>query len=185
MTQTASAPPRKVLVVFAHSAPQRSRVNRRLMQAARAVPGVELLDLYETYPDFFIDAAAEQARVEAADALVFMHPIQWYGMPSLLKEWLDVVMVPGWAYGAGGTALQGKRYWLVVSTGSPAAAYAPGAMHGYAFDDFLPPFRQVAALCGMQWLPPHILHGAHQADEATVAAHVDAFVAQLTALAAA
>ncbi|HEX8609968.1 MAG TPA: NAD(P)H-dependent oxidoreductase [Telluria sp.] len=181
----AGTPLRKVLVVFAHAAPQRSRVNRRLADAARAVPGVELVDLYETYPDFYIDVAAEQENLADAAALVFLQPIQWYGMPSLLKEWVDAVLVPGWAYGAGATALAGKRFWLVASTGSPLDAYAPGAAHGYPFEAFLPPYRQIAALCGMAWIDPHILHGAHRASQETLDEHVDTFVARLTALAGA
>ncbi|MDM5177051.1 NAD(P)H-dependent oxidoreductase [Massilia sp. DJPM01] len=185
MTGGLPAQVRKVLVMFAHAAPQRSRVNRRLVEAARSVPGVELVDLYDTYPDFYIDVAAEQDQLADAATLVLLHPVQWYGMPALLKEWVDMVLVPGWAYGAGGTALQGKGLWLVTSTGSPAEAYAPGAAHGYPFEAFLPPYRQIAALCGMDWIDPHILHAAHQSSEAALDAHVDAFVARLTALASA
>ncbi|WP_370664085.1 glutathione-regulated potassium-efflux system oxidoreductase KefF [Massilia rubra] len=182
MTARDGAPLRKVLVVFAHAAPQRSRVNRRLRDAARGVPGVELVDLYESYPDFYIDVAAEQENLADAAALVLLHPIQWYGMPSLLKEWVDAVLTPGWAYGAGATALAGKRFWLAASTGSPAEAYAPDAAHGHPFAAFLPPYRQIAALCGMEWLAPHILHGAHHASEETLDAHIDTFVARLGAL---
>ncbi|MFB9242780.1 NAD(P)H-dependent oxidoreductase [Massilia antarctica] len=185
MTAGLPAPVRKVLVVFAHAAPQRSRVNRRLAEAALKVPGVELVDLYDTYPDFYIDVAAEQEQLADAATLVLLHPIQWYGMPALLKEWVDMVLVPGWAYGAGGDALRGKGFWLVSSTGSPAAAYAPDGAHGYPFEAFLPPYRQIAALCGMDWIAPHILHAAHQSSEALLDQHVDAFVARLSALAAA
>ncbi|NHZ39445.1 glutathione-regulated potassium-efflux system oxidoreductase KefF [Massilia aquatica] len=183
MTAQAGAPLRKVLVIFAHAAPQRSRVNRRLRDAARGVPGVELVDLYETYPDFYIDVAAEQENLADAAALVLVHPIQWYGMPSLLKEWVDAVLVPGWAYGAGATALRGKQFWLVASTGSPLDAYAPGAAHGHPFEAFLPPYRQIAALCGMEWREPHILHGAHQSSQETLDAHVETFAARLGTLA--
>lgn len=174
--------PPTALVLYAHSRPHLSRVNRRLAEAARALEGVTVHDLYETYPDFYIDVAAEQARVEAADIVVFLHPIQWYSMPALLKEWVDTVLLPGWAYGEHGQALAGKTYWLVATTGSPAEAYAVDGAHARPFDDYLPAFRQTAALCGMRWEPPLILHGAHQADAATIAAHRDAFVARLAAL---
>lgn len=183
MTAPAGAPLRKILVVLAHPALHRSRVNRRLRDAALAVRGVELVELYETYPDFYIDVAAEQENLADADALVLVHPIQWYGMPSLLKEWVDAVLTPGWAYGAGGAALAGKRFWLVASTGSPLEAYAPDAAHGHSFDAFLPPYRQIAALCGMEWIAPHILHGAHHAPEDTLAAHAGSFADRLAALA--
>ena len=173
---------RSALVLFAHPQAHLSRVNRPLAEAARAVPGVRVHDLYDSYPDFYIDVAAEQARLAAADVVVFLHPIQWYSMPSLLKEWVDAVLLPGFAHGEHGHALHGKTYWLVATTGSQADAYRAGAVHGRPFDDYLPAFRQTAQLCGMRWETPHILHGAHQVDAAAVQAHVDAFAARLALL---
>jgi glutathione-regulated potassium-efflux system ancillary protein KefF len=174
----------KILVIYAHAAPHRSRVNRRLAEAARGIPGVFVRDLYETYPDFSIDVAAEQALLADAELLVFVHPIQWYSMPALLKEWVDCVLAAGWAYGAGGTALQGKSYWLVATAGSSMDAYTGQGVHGRPLDDYLHAFRQTAALCGMQWQPPSILYGAHQVDNAAVDRHVDAFRQRLQASAA-
>jgi len=171
-----------ILVVYAHPAHHLSRVNQALAEAAAHAEGVELFDLYETYPDFFIDVPAEQARLERAEALVLVHPIQWYSMPALLKEWVDVVFKAGWAYGKGGNALAGKGYCLVASAGSPLTEYAPGALHERPFDDYLPPFRQTAALCGMTWEEPLLLFGAHQMSQADIAAHVEAFVQRLRAL---
>lgn len=168
-----------VLVVYAHPAPHKSRVNRRLADAARAVANVEVLDLYETYPDFYIDSAAEQLRLAAASAVVFVHPIQWYSSPALLKEWVDTALQTGWD----GKALQGKTYWLVASTGGQLDAYREGGLHGAPFEAYLAPFRQTARFCGMPWEAPLVLHGAHRADDATVDAHVAAFTARLTRLA--
>jgi glutathione-regulated potassium-efflux system ancillary protein KefF len=174
-------PNHRVLVLYAHPSPHRSRVNRRLAEAARALEGVLLHDLYETYPDFFIDVAREQALLAQAELVVFLHPIRWYGMPSLMKEWVDSVLEAGWAYGPGAIALRSKGYWLAVSTGSPEEAYRPGERHGRPFDAYLPPFEQTARLCGMHWWPPHILHGANDANEAAIEAHVAGFRARLDA----
>lgn len=180
MPEAIPPPRRSALVLFAHPQAHLSRVNRPLAEAARAVPGVVVHDLYNTYPDFFIDVPFEQARLAAADIVVFLHPIQWYSMPALLKEWVDAVLLPGWAYGEHGHALEGKTYWMAATTGSPAAAYSAEGAHGRPFDDYLHAFRQTARLCGMRWAAPHILHGAHQVDAAAVQAHVDEFVARLT-----
>ncbi|MDB5761242.1 MAG: kefK [Herminiimonas sp.] len=166
-----TAPPR-ILILYAHPAPHRSRVNRRLVEAARSVPNVLLHDLYETYPDFDIDVPREQALLADADLVVFQHPIQWYGMPALLKEWVDLVLELGWAYGPGGTALQNKDYWLVATAGGAHESYRENGHHRHPFSAFLPPFRQTAELCGMRWLPPFILHGARQVDDETVATHI-------------
>ena len=179
--------PNRLLVLYAHAAPHLSRVNRRLADCARQVDGVYLHDLYETYPDFYIDVVREQALVAQAEVLVFLHPLQWYAAPALMKEWVDCVLAESWVCGAdntGGT-LRGKRYWLVATTGGGAEEYAVGARHGRPFAHYLAPFEQTAALCGMTWIAPHILHAAHAVDAATVDAHVARFGALLHQLAAA
>ena len=78
--------------------------------------------------------------------MVWQHPIHWYGMPPLMKLWLDEVLAFGWAYGPGGTALRGKDLWLVASTGGAEESYRPDSYNRYFFDAFLPPYEQTAAL---------------------------------------
>jgi glutathione-regulated potassium-efflux system ancillary protein KefF len=170
---------RSILVLAAHSDWRESRVNRRLLAAAHEVEGVQVQDLYVSYPDYDIDVAAEQALAQSADLIVLLHPIQWYSMPALLKLWLDEVLTYGWAYGTGGTALQGKDLWLVATTGSAESSYHPQSYNRYFFDAFLPPYEQTAALCGMRFLPPLVLHGARRASEEAVADHVAVFSQRL------
>ena len=181
-----------IYLIAAHPAWTESRVNRPLMQAALALPQVQVRDLYSSYPDYSIDVAREQAALDKASLVVLLHPIQWYSMPALQKLWLDDVLAYGWAYGDGGTgdhttrkdragrALQGKDLWLVASTGGPEASYHPQGYNRYFFDAFLPPYEQTAALCGMRFLPPLILHAAHHVSSADLTAHVDTFVQRLT-----
>ena len=170
----------RILVILAHPMLHASRVNRAMAQAARAIPNVTVHDLYETYPDFHIEVAREQALLKVADLVVFQHPILWYSMPSLLKEWVDGVLEAGWAHGENGTALQGKSYWLAVTTGSPESAYRESGLHRLPFDAYLPQYRQTAALCGMHWESPLVLHGAHQIPASHVAAHVSRYGTFLT-----
>ena len=155
-------------------------MNRRLADAARATPGVVVRDLYATYPDFYIDVRREQALVAHAALLVFLHPVRWYAMPSLLKEWVDVVFEAGWAYGEHGNALKDKDCLLAVTTGGTAAAYSQDGVHGHDFAAFLPPYIQTARLCGMRWQDPLVLHGAHHASEDEIAAHVRRFIALIS-----
>jgi glutathione-regulated potassium-efflux system ancillary protein KefF len=171
---------KRILILYAHPTPHLSRVNRRLAEAARAVPNVRLHNLYEAYPDFYINVQTEQALLEEADLVVFQHPIQWYSMPSLLKEWVDVVLEYGWAYGPGGNALRGKDFWLAATTGSAEEAYSEQSYHGHPFHAFLPPIKQTAVLCGMRWLPPLILHGARKIDDRVVEDHVARYLQRLS-----
>ncbi|HET6829613.1 MAG TPA: NAD(P)H-dependent oxidoreductase [Ramlibacter sp.] len=168
-----------VYVLAAHPRMRDSRINRRLLQAAQAVPSVAVQDLYARYPDYDVDASAEQALAAQAQLLVLLHPVQWYSMPPLLKLWLDEVLAYGWAYGPGGNSLRGKDLWLVATTGGAEESYHPTGYNRYFFDAFLPPYEQTAALCGMRFLPPLLLHGAHRAAEAQLQAHVDVFAQRL------
>jgi glutathione-regulated potassium-efflux system ancillary protein KefF len=175
----------EILVLVAHPELEQSRANRRLMNDARALQAaapagrIEVRDLYALYPDYLIDVTAEQAALKAARLVVWQQPIRWYGMPPLLKLWVDDVLAFGWAYGPGGTELRGKDLWLVASTGGPEDSYRPDSYNRYFFDAFLPPYEQTAALCGMRFLPPLLLHGAHKAKEADLAAHARVYVKRL------
>jgi glutathione-regulated potassium-efflux system ancillary protein KefF len=174
-----------VLVLVAHPDIARSRVNRALLAQARLLPGeqVEVRDLYALYPDYVIDIEAEQAALAGACAVVWVHPLQWYSMPALMKLWLDDVLAFRWAYGPGGRALVGKCLWLVVSTGGTAASYAREGSNGQPFENFLPAYRRTAELVGMHFLEPLVFHGAHRAEMHEVHAHAHAFAQRLIALA--
>ncbi|MEO6856352.1 MAG: NAD(P)H-dependent oxidoreductase, partial [Rhodoferax sp.] len=164
----------------------------RALPARADGPQIDIQDLYANYPDYAIDVAAEQARMEATDLLVLVHPIQWYSMPALQKLWMDEVLTYGWAFGAvsaeteeaaptgaPGTALRGKALWLVLTTGGQEDSYHPDSYNRYPFDAFLPPYAQTAALCGMRFLPPLVLHGAHSAGKQEVQDHVALFSQRL------
>ncbi len=176
----------EILVLVAHPELEQSRANRRMLAAARALqdaspPGrIAVRDLYALYPDYLIDIPEEQAVLSAARLVVWQQPIHWYGMPPLLKLWVDDVLSFGWAYGPDGTALRGKDLWLVATTGGPEDSYRPDSYNRYFFDAFLPPYEQTAALCGMRFLPPLMLHGAHKASNGVIAAHAETYAKRLS-----
>jgi glutathione-regulated potassium-efflux system ancillary protein KefF len=173
------APASGTYVLAAHPNWRESRVNRRLLEAARGIEGVHVQDLYAAYPDYDIDVRAEQRNLDQARLLVLLHPIQWYSMPALMKLWMDDVLTHGWAYGRSGTALRGKDLWLVATTGGSETSYHPQGYNRYFFDAFLPPYEQTATLCGMRFLPPLLFHGAHRAQETEIAAHATVFADRL------
>lgn len=154
-----------IALVYAHPYPDRSRANRLLLDAVRDLPGLEVHALYDRYPDLSIDVDAEQAWLARAHTIVWQHPIYWYSVPALMKLWFEQVLAYGWAYGEGGTALHGKRTLWVATTGGDPAAYGPDGMHAHAFSTYEPPIRQTARFCGMQWLEPIVVHGAHKVAE--------------------
>jgi glutathione-regulated potassium-efflux system ancillary protein KefF len=172
-----------ILLLAAHPDLANSHITQALLQAARAAghgPGhLATRDLYALYPDYAIDIAAEQQALAEARLVIWLHPLHWYGMPALMKLWVDEVLAFGWAYGPGGQALQGKDLWLLSSTGGAAESYSASGHNEHPIDSFLLPYAQTARLCGLRWLPPLLLHGAHRIGDAAVQQHVRGFVQQL------
>ncbi|HLL25013.1 MAG TPA: NAD(P)H-dependent oxidoreductase, partial [Kofleriaceae bacterium] len=139
---------------------ERSRVNRRLVGALGGVEQVTVHDLYEAYPTLSIDVAREQELLLSHDVIVFQHPFYWYSVPAVLKEWQDLVLEHGWAYGAGGTKLRDKITFNAVTTGGPAQAYQRGGYNRFTVRQLLAPWEQTAHLCGMRYLAPFTVHAA-------------------------
>ena len=151
---------RRVLVLFAHPVLERSRVNRRLVEAITGLDGVTIHDLYEEYPTLSIDVEHEQELLLAHDVIVFQHPFYWYSCPAIMKDWQDLVLEHGWAYGANGTKLRGKITLNAITTGGPATAYQKGGYNRFSIRELLAPWDQTAYLCGMRFLAPFAVHAA-------------------------
>ncbi|MBW4468897.1 MAG: NAD(P)H-dependent oxidoreductase [Stenomitos rutilans HA7619-LM2] len=175
--------PNQILILFAHPALEKSRVNRRLVQAVDGLDAVMVHDLYETYPDFHINVKAEQDLLLAHDIIVFHHPFYWYSSPAMLKEWQDLVLEHGFAYGQGGTALRGKKCLTAITTGGDKEAYCQKGYNRFTIRELLVPFEQTAALCGMEYLPPFVVQGTHRLQERhQVDQHAEDYRAVITAL---
>ena len=174
--------PRRVLVLFAHPIPRRSRVNRRLVAAIQGIEGVQVRDLYAEYPDLDIDVQHEQELLAEHDVLVWQHPFYWYSTPAILKEWQDLVLEFGWAYGPGGTALEGKSFLQVITTGGREEAYAPEGFNRYRITELLAPVHQTVRLCHMKAFPPFVVHGTHRMTEPEIEAHARDYRRVLVAL---
>ncbi len=173
----------QTLVLFAHPRSDRSEVNVVLADAAGKVDGVTVVDLYADYPTFEIDVEREQQRLVENDIIVFQHPVYWYSCPALLKEWQDLVLEYGFAYGAEGDALEGKVLLNAVTCGARRGVYRRGGGYDNELRDFFIPFEQTAALCRMRYLPPFALFAAgHARDEGRLDEHTAAYQRLLEAL---
>ncbi|HYF23897.1 MAG TPA: NAD(P)H-dependent oxidoreductase [Caulobacteraceae bacterium] len=172
----------RTLLVFAHPALERARINPAMAQGVRDLPGLTFHDLYELYPDFTVDVEAEQRLLADHELIVLQFPLYWYSAPALLKEWLDLVWLHGFAYGERGRALEGKTLFCAVSAGGTEQAYGPRGHNRFTLPDFLRPFEQTAHLCKMRWAEPFALYGAGLVGESELARGVAAYRDRLDAL---
>jgi len=154
-----------------------------MAEAAQSIDNIDFLDLYHLYPRHNINVEAEQKRILAADVIVFQFPVFWYSTPSIIKEWQDLVLEHGFAYGAGGDRLAGKYMMLAVTAAGSQDAYTPKGYQHYSLRTFLTPLEQTARLCRMHFLAPYVLFSSLHAEETDqLKPHVDGYVRLLEAL---
>lgn len=158
----------KIVVLLFHPLLHKSRVNRELLRSAGELEGVTIRKMYDLYPDFHLDIPVEQELLLAHDVVVWQHPFYWYSSPSLLKEWIDTVLVHGFAYGREGKALAGKKVMSAISAGGRREVYQESGMRGYSIRQLLAPFELTVKLCNMNYLPPFVVHGTHLLDESGI-----------------
>lgn len=173
----------KVLIQFAHPARSRSKMNRALLAAIEGLDGVTINDLYACYPDFLIDIKREQRLCESHAIIIFQHPFYWYSTPSIMKEWQDLVLGHGWAYGSKGKALQGKVCLQAITGGGNDSTYRKDGYNQFTIRELTSPFQATANLCGMTWLPPFAVLGVHHglADK-QIQKHAEEYLRAVTAL---
>lgn len=146
----------RALVIYCHPRPGSFTAAVRdtvLARLAEAGAEVRLADLYARGFDpvlsaeeheGYLDSPANRAAVARdcddlawADTLIFVYPTWWYGLPAVLKGWLDRVMLPDVAFlmpkGPGETIRPGlthitrlgvfttcgASWWLTLLVGAP------------------------------------------------------------------
>lgn len=98
------------------------------------------------------------------DSLVFVFPLWWFGLPAMLKGWVDRVFAMGLTYGAGkgvydNGAFPEKTGSLIFTTGGPEIAYGPNGKNGELETILFPVHHGMFYFTGMTVLPPFISFG--------------------------
>jgi len=173
---------RKILILLAHPKFELSRVNNSLVKSISGLESITINDLYENYPDFNIDLEKEKQLLAGHDVIVWHHPLYWYSCPPLLKQWIDLVLEIGWAYGPGGDALSGKYIFNAITSGGSGEAYQKNGRNRFTLREFLVPFEQTAILCKMKYLPPFAVQGSHFISGHDLQDHAQQYAGLLTLL---
>ncbi|MEV0089610.1 NAD(P)H oxidoreductase [Saccharopolyspora sp. NPDC050642] len=170
----------RALVVVAHpradslTTKAADRVHRRLKAAQYEV---DLLDLYAEGFDPRLETAdepdwkdpgktyspevrAHMARIDAADVIVVVFPVWWFGPPAIVKGWIDRVWNNGFAYGAAEARLAGKRMLWLGLAGGASGGYAEAGLNG-AMDTQLR--MGVSNFCGIEDAELRLVHDTETA----------------------
>lgn len=173
----------RLLVYYAHPGHKFSHANSVMSEVAKSIDDISFVDLYATYPRHLINIDAEQERLLAHDVILFQCPVFWYSTPSLVKEWIDLVLEHGFAYGTDGDKLAGKTMMFALTAAGSSDAYSAEGYQRYPLRTFLTPLEQTAHLCEMRFAAPYVLFGSLKAPhEGRIVAHVDGYRRLLKAI---
>jgi NAD(P)H dehydrogenase (quinone) len=136
---------------------------------------------------FAIEVETEMAKIEAADLMIWQFPLWWFGLPAILKGWVDRVFAMGRTYGNGHIydtgRFKGKKALLSLTTGGPEAAYRADGFNG-DLDAILRPIqRGMLEFTGFSVLAPQVVYGPVRAEDAQRAAWLAAWALRLESIA--
>jgi putative NADPH-quinone reductase len=133
----------RVLVIFAHPLEDSYAAALRDVVVETLSAGGHEIDLCDLYKETFdpVMSARERSvyrdtvhnivavgeyvqRLRQAEGVIFVFPTWWYGMPAILKGYLDRVWLPGVAFEFGPQAIRplltGMRlFGVITTTGAP------------------------------------------------------------------
>lgn len=111
---------------------------------------------------FSEEIESEIRKIEWCELMIWQFP-WWFGLPAVLKGWVDRVFAMGRTYGRGrlyeSGVFRGKRALLSFTTGGAEAAYRTGALHGDMAGMLRPIHRGMLQFVGFDVLAPHIVYG--------------------------
>ncbi len=135
---------------------------------------------------FAPDVEVEIAKIEAADLMIWQFPLWWFGLPGILKGWVDRVFAMGRTYGMGHIyetgVFRGKRALLSLTTGGPKETYEANGFNGDLEAILRPIHRGMLQFTGFEVLAPQIHYGPVRADEAQREAWLAAWAERLRGL---
>lgn len=163
--------------------------DRRNFQLARDPDFLKLQqeELYATERDSFSpELDAEMAKLEEAELLIFLFPLWWFGLPAILKGWVDRVFAMGRIYGQGHLyergRFAGRRALLCLTTGGAADAYDSEGLNGSIEAILRPISRGILQFVGYQVLAPAIFYAPARAEQVAREHWLDEWAARLTTI---
>lgn len=111
---------------------------------------------------FAPDIETELQKLEWCDLMIWQFPLWWFGLPAVLKGWVDRVFVMGRTYGGGrmyeSGVFRGKRALLSLTTGGPESTYLPDGLNGDLHGILRPIHRGMLQFVGFDVLAPHVVY---------------------------
>ncbi|WP_238594192.1 NAD(P)H-dependent oxidoreductase [Burkholderia pyrrocinia] len=168
-----------MLVICGHPDLESSRVNRAVVSALRTDNAITLHILAENFANHQFDVAAEQDRLTHHNRIVLLFPMYWYSCPALMKQWIDDVFTPGFAYARNGDKLRDKEFLVVTTIGAPESAYRASGFNNHTVDELLRPLQQTVCYIRARYLGAFSAYESVFIDDVALVEAVDKIMVEI------
>ena len=142
---------KKTLAIFAHPYFEYSSTNIELIKAYETSDLITFKDLYEEYPDFHIATFKERKRIREYERLIFHFPLIWFGLPPLLRLWIDEVFDMSWkAEDENSHPLMNKDAVIIVTIGATEENYQHSGLYKTTIEELLKPLTLCLEVTGIE-----------------------------------
>ncbi len=171
----------KTLLLVFHPNMAKSRANKSLIEAAKTIDDIEIVDFYSQCPFFKMDNEFEANRLLGVDRIIIQFPIQWYNVPSLLKEWIDQVFTRMFYifFENEGAKMKNKPVLFVATAGNLPSAYKRDGQNFFSIDEIFAPLFALLYRCEMKKAEPFLLYEANKLNDHQISSAQEEYKSRL------
>ena len=133
-----------------------------------------------THDGFALELQEEMDKLFWCEALILQFPLWWFGLPAILKGWVDRVFASGGRIYGGGKwydrgVFAGKRAMCSVTIGGPESMYSEHGLNGPIASLLFPIHHGILYFTGFTVVEPFLVYAPARITETDRATYLDRY----------
>ena len=146
----------KTLIIMSHPDVVQSSSQQFLLAAIKGEEQIQIRHLESILAEKesnHFDKRIERACLQEADRIIFQFPFYWYQCPSVMKQWMDEVLMLNLFQ-----KNKMKEFGIVVTVGAKSDRYTAGGSVGFGIEELLRPYQALANQLGWEYQTPFVIY---------------------------
>lgn len=146
----------KTLIIMSHPDVVQSSSQQFLLAAIKGEEQIQIRHLESILAEKesnHFDKRIERACLQEADRIILQFPFYWYQCPSVMKQWMDEVLMLNLSQ-----KNKMKEFGIVVTVGAKSDRYTAGGSVGFGIEELLRPYQALANQLGWEYQTPFVIY---------------------------